>query len=147
MKLKIIIIAFISLIGFQSHSQLAYDVLELETFVYSKTQKATLDSSISMVTSSPTTFAINKSDKDEIAKPLKAEHKNTPLYLSSIYFENPPAPKKLDANTTPLNSLMLTFYSAPNTILAEWLKPIDYDFQNLQSIPNIPKGFGPLFKF
>lgn len=147
MKLKIIIIAFISLISFQSHGQLAYDVLELETFVYSKIQKTTLDSSISMVTSSPATFAIKKSDKEPIAKPLKAEHTNTPLYLSSIYFESPPAPKNVDANTTALNSLILTFYSAPKTIIAEWLKPIDYDFQNLQSIPNIPKGFGPLIKF
>ncbi|MGK0494499.1 MAG: hypothetical protein ACJAU2_000878 [Maribacter sp.] len=53
---------------------------------------------------------------------------------------------KIVTNPKVKNSLMHTFYRTSKNIIFEWLNPLDYDIQNLPSIPNTPKGFGPLFK-
>ncbi len=31
-------------------------------------------------------------------------------------------------------------------MIFEWLKPVGFNIENLLSIPNTPKGYGPLLK-
>ncbi len=147
MKIKILALAFITIIGFQAHSQLAYDVLIIDNLIHPKTEKNHLNVSLAMdLSATPTAFKLKKLDEGLTAQLQAQEQANLPLYLSSSSLKKHTAQKKTFASPTFTKSLILPFYRTPENIFIEWLKPVDYDFQNLLGILNIPKGFGPLFK-
>lgn len=142
MKIKILPIAFITLISLQAYSQLAYDVLVLDNLIHQKTEKNHLNVSLAMETITSPSILLQKETTVQLQT---SEQVNLPQYLSSASLKKHTT-KKTISNFHVKNSLNLTFYTTGENTLIKRLNPVDFHFQNSNKTLNIPKGFGPMIK-